>query len=80
MSYETGKAWGTYGGKERFIWGFGGEICGKETTYGPRRRWENNIRTDLTEISWESGDWINLAQDRDRWRTLVKKVMNIWVP
>jgi len=37
----------------------------------PRRRWENNIKMDLQEVECGSMDWIELAQDRDRWRTLV---------
>jgi len=35
-----------------------------------RRRWEDNIRMNLTEIGWESVDWIHMAQDRERWRAL----------
>jgi hypothetical protein len=35
---------------------------------------------DLREIGWGAMDWIDLAQDRDQWRALVKKVMNLWVP
>jgi hypothetical protein len=45
-----------------------------------RRRWVNNIKMDLREIGWDSGDWIDLAQDRDQWRALVNAVMNIRVP
>jgi hypothetical protein len=46
----------------------------------PRRRWEDNIKMDLREIGWDGVDWIDLAQDRDQWRTLVNTVMNIRVP
>jgi len=46
----------------------------------PRRRWVDNIRMDLQEVGYGYGDWIGLAQDRDRWRTLVSAVMNIRVP
>ena len=46
----------------------------------PRRRWEDNIRMDLQEVECGYMDWIGLAQDRDRWRTLVSAVMNIRVP
>jgi hypothetical protein len=46
----------------------------------PRRRWENNIKIDLREVGWGGMDWINLAQDRDRWRALVNAVMNLRVP
>jgi hypothetical protein len=46
----------------------------------PKRRWEDNIKTDLQEIRWGGIDWIELAQDRDRWRALVIAVMNLRVP
>ena len=46
----------------------------------PRRRWADNIRMDLQEVGCGYVDWIGLAQDRDRWRTLVSAVMNLWVP
>jgi hypothetical protein len=45
----------------------------------PRRRWEDNIKVDLQEVEW-SMDWIELAQDRDRWRAPVNGVMNLQVP
>jgi len=46
----------------------------------PRRRWVDNIRTDLQEVGCAYMDWIGLAQDRDRWRKLVSAVMNLRVP
>ena len=46
----------------------------------PRRRWEDNIMKDLQEVEGGGMDWIELAQDRDRWRALVNAVMNLWVP
>jgi len=46
----------------------------------PRRRWENNIKLDLQEVGCGDMDWIELAQDRDRWRALVNAVMNLRVP
>jgi hypothetical protein len=45
-----------------------------------RRRWEDNIKMDLTEIWFGDVDWINLVQDRGRWRALVNTVMNLRVP
>jgi hypothetical protein len=42
----------------------------------PRRRWENDIRMDLTEVGWKRLDWIHLAQERDQWRALVNRVKN----
>jgi hypothetical protein len=46
----------------------------------PRRRWVDNIKTDLREIGWDGMDWIDLAQDRDQWWALVITVMNLRVP
>ena len=43
----------------------------------PRRRWENNIKMDLHDVGCEGMDWIDLAQDRDRWRALVNAVTNL---
>ena len=45
-----------------------------------RRRWEDNIKMDLQEVRRVCGDWMELAQDRDRWRSLVSTVMNFRVP
>jgi hypothetical protein len=52
-----------------------GKPEGKIPLGRPRRRWENVIRMDLREIGWGSVKWIQLAQDRDRWRALVNTVM-----
>ena len=46
----------------------------------PRRRWEDNIKMDLLEVGRGCGDWMGLAQDRDRWWALVSMVMNFRVP
>jgi hypothetical protein len=46
----------------------------------PRRRWEDNIKMDLQEVGCVIMDWIELAQDRDKWRILVNAVMNLRVP
>ena len=53
---------------------------GKRPLGRPRRRWVDNIRTDLQEVGCGYMDWIGLAQDRDRWRTLVSAVMDLRVP
>ena len=45
-----------------------------------RRRWEDNIKMDLQEVGKGCGDWMELAQDRDRWRALVSMVMIFRVP
>jgi len=46
----------------------------------PRRRWEDNIRMNLTEIGWEGVEWIHLAQDGDQWRAHADTIMNLRVP
>jgi hypothetical protein len=56
-----------------------GKPEGKRPLGRPRRRWEDGIRMDLREIGWGSVNWIQLAQDRDRWRALVNTVMNLRV-
>jgi len=53
---------------------------GKRPLGRPRRSWVDNIRMDLQEVGCGYMDWIGLAQDRDRWRTLVSAVMNFRVP
>jgi hypothetical protein len=57
-----------------------GKPKGRRPLGRPRRRWEDNIKIDLREVGWGGMDWINLAQDRDRWRALVNAVMNLRVP
>jgi len=46
----------------------------------PRRRLEDNIKMDLEDVQWGSMDWIDLDEDRDRWRALVNAIMNFRVP
>ena len=57
-----------------------GKHEGKRPLRRPRRRWEDNIKTDLQEVGGCCGDWMELAQDRDRWRALVNTVRNFRVP
>ena len=57
-----------------------GRSLGKRPLGRPRRRWEDNIKMDLQEVRCGGMDWIELAQDRDRWRALVKAVMNLQAP
>jgi len=58
-----------------------GKPEGKRPLGSPRHRWEDNIKRDLQEVGWGGGmDWIELAQDRDRWWALVNAVMNLRVP
>jgi hypothetical protein len=56
-----------------------GKLEGKRPLGRPRRSWEDNIKMDLQEIEWEGTDWIDLAQNRDRWRALVNAVMKFRV-
>jgi hypothetical protein len=53
---------------------------GKSPLGRPRRRWADNIRMDLGEVGWDDVDWIGLAQDRNRFRAVVKSVLNLRVP
>jgi hypothetical protein len=57
-----------------------GKPEGRKPLGRPRRRWEDNIKMDLREVGCGGMDWINLAQDRDRWRALMNAVMNLRVP
>jgi len=53
---------------------------GKKSLGRPRSRWEDNIKMDLQEVECGGVDWIELAQDRYRWRALVNAVMSLRVP
>jgi hypothetical protein len=56
-----------------------GKREGKRPLGRPRRRWEDGIKMDLREMGWGGVEWIQLAQDRDRWRAVVSAVMNLRV-
>jgi hypothetical protein len=80
--------------KSRRIWWAGHVACmgkglnrvslrkpkGKNPLGRPRCRWKDNIGMDLQDVRCEGIDWIELAQDRERWRAIVNAVMNLWVP
>jgi hypothetical protein len=57
-----------------------GKPEGKRPLERLRRIWVDNIKMDFRDIGLDVVDWIDLAQDRDRWRVLVNTVMNLWVP
>jgi len=57
-----------------------GKPDGKRPLGRPRRRWDNNIKMDHQVVGCRGMDWIDLTQDRDRWRALVNAVMNLRVP
>ena len=68
-------------GEERGVYSvLVGKPEGKRPLGRPRRRWVDKIRMELQEVGCGYMDWIELAQDRDRWRTLVSAVMNLGVP
>jgi len=57
-----------------------GKSEGKRPLGRTRRRWEDNIKMDFQEVGGGCGDWMELVEDRDRWRALVSTVMNLRVP
>ena len=70
----------TYGNKRGVYRVLVGKPGGKKTFGRHRSRWEDNIKMDLQEVGCGGKDWIDLAQDRDRWKALVNAVMNLRVP
>jgi hypothetical protein len=56
-----------------------GKSEGKRPLGRPRGRWEDGVRMDLRQTGWGSVEWIQLAEDRNRWRALVNTEMNLWV-
>jgi hypothetical protein len=57
-----------------------GKPEGKRPLWRPRRRWEDNIKMDFQEVGGGLGDWMELTQDRDRWRALVDTARNFRFP
>jgi hypothetical protein len=53
---------------------------GKRPLGRSRHRWVDNIKMDLGEVGWGDVDWIGLAKHRNRWKALVKSVLNLRVP
>ena len=71
---------GAYGGGGGLHSVLMGKPEGKRPLGRPICRWEDNIKMDLQEVGGGCGDWMELAQDRDRWRALVSTVINLRVP
>jgi hypothetical protein len=53
---------------------------GKGLLRRPGHRWGENVKMDLQKFGWADMDWIDQAQDRDRWQVLVNVLVNLWVP
>jgi hypothetical protein len=80
MEDEMGRACSTNGAKKNAYRILVGKPEGRRPLGRPRRSCVDNIKMDLREIGWDGINWIDLAQDRDKWRTLVNTVMNLRVP
>jgi hypothetical protein len=57
-----------------------GKPEGRRPLGRPEHRWEDNIKMDIREVVWVGMDWIDVAEDRDRWRAVVNEVMKLWDP
>ena len=75
-----GGAGSAYGVDKRRIPVLVGNSEGNRPLWRPRHRWEDNINMDLKEVGFGGMDWIELAQDRARWRAIVSAVMKLGVP
>ena len=75
-----GGACGAYGGGRGVHRVLVGKPEGKRPLGRPRRGWEDNIKMDLQKVGGDCGDWMELAQDMERWRALVSTVRNLRVP
>jgi hypothetical protein len=73
------RACGTYGRQKRYIHGLAGRPGGKRPLARPRRGRNDNIKMDVHEMGWGVTEWIDLAQDRDRWLAFVNAVMSLQV-
>jgi hypothetical protein len=75
-----GGACSAYGGRKGVYRVLVGKPEGKRPLGRPRRRWEDNTLMDLQEVGCGGMDWLDLPQDRDRWRALVNAAMNLRLP
>jgi sensor domain CHASE-containing protein len=55
-------------------------LVGNPESKGPKHKWEDNNKMDLEEILWDCVDWINVAEDKDKWQAVVNRVMILQVP
>jgi len=78
--YDPGRACSTNGERRVAYSVWVGKPAGKRPLGRPRHRYKDNIKIDLQEVGCRGMDWIDLAQNRDRWRALVNEVMNLWAP
>jgi hypothetical protein len=76
----VGGTCGTHGGRERCLQGFSVRPEGKIPLGRPRPNWENHIKLNLREIGIDGANWLQLSQDRIRWRAFVNTVMNLRIP
>ena len=76
---EVDKACSTYGGRRGAYRILVGKLEGRRPIGRHRRRWKDNIKVDLRKVGW-GADWIDLAQDRNGWRSLVNAVIYFRVP
>jgi len=74
-----GRVCGMYREEERLYRVLEGKPEGKRPLEITRTRWEDNIKMDIQEVGCGGLDWIELAQDRERWQAFVNVVMNLWV-
>ena len=68
-----------YGGEEKLYRALVGKREGKRPLGRPKPKWEDNIKMDLQEVGCGGMDWIELAEDRSKWRAPANAVMNPWV-
>jgi hypothetical protein len=76
---EMGKTYSINGEKTNVYRILGGKPERKRPLGRPRLKWVDNIKMDLREIRWDGMDWIELGQDKDRWKALANTLMNLQV-
>ena len=76
IMYDLSNHIGSYGRQEGCVQGFGGRPEGKRRLGKPGRKWKDNIKMYLLEMGWGGMDWIDFAEDRENWWTLVNALMN----